>query len=139
MTGYEAILGAALLALQSPSAVATRVRRAHKTVVPPEIGDTVHLIDGDDAPVANTKCGDRVANFSTSLFWRSDGGPVEIDTLKIAVNDRLCAAAWPENVVVTPGRITIDDEIADTDVTRVDMEWSAAYRTGSSKKLELSA
>lgn len=142
MTGYETILGIALAALTIPSQVADQVRRAHKTAIPRELGGVdaavaVHLVDGGDDPVSGSKCGDRECSFMTSIFVRSDDGVAAADGYRSEIFARFHTAVWPENVVVKPGRISMEEEVADEDAIRVDVEWSAFYRTGSIWSLEL--
>ena len=142
MTGYETILGVALAALQSPTPVADQVRRAHKTPIPRELdgvdmGVAVRLIDGTDAPVAGSNCGDRECSFTTSIFVRGDDGVALADPYRIAIFARFEAAAWPDNVSVASGRISVDEDLADEDASRVDIEWSAKYSARGLWDLEL--
>lgn len=140
MTGAEAILQAALLALQSPSPVAMKIKRSHRTPSKREDGNTVWLIDGDDVAGtgAGAKCGKRRVQFTTSHFVRDDEGASAADSLRIDICARFEAAPWPSGVVVDPpGKITVETEIADEDATRVDIEWYATYQTKSEWSLEL--
>jgi hypothetical protein len=140
-TACEAIMVSALEALESPTRVATQVKRAHLTLLPKEKGDTVHLIDGDDVPASGggARCGKRRMHFITSIFVRSDVAGAA-DSYKIAIAARFKETAWPAGARLDPpGKITINTEIADDDATRVDMEWIATYATDGEWSLEFPA
>lgn len=140
MTGKEAILVAALDALQTPTPVAVNVRRSHRVPVTREQGDTVHLVDGEDrkADGGGLRCGKRRLHFTTAIFVRSDDAGAA-DPYSILIVERFNAASWPAGAVIgPPDRITIDTEIADEDLTKVDIEWSATYQTAGEWSLELS-
>lgn len=149
MTGYETILATIVLARMTaaPKIVTdpSNVRRAHRTVIP-RTADTsyaVHVIDGDDQPVkgkvGNASCAWREGGFTLSLFARNDLGPTVLDGLRAEVMRRMSpyTVAYPAGVCINPGRITIDTDIADGDVVKVDMEFGLTYPVCGEWSLEL--
>lgn len=144
-TGYEVTMVAVLAAMRTPTPIvplAANIRRAHRTAMPREKGDFIHLIDGDDEPDRKQKCGRRRGKFTASIFVRSDDGATAADKYRIAVADRLetLGSSLPDGVMIEPpGRISPDTEIADGDATRVDMDFEFTYPTHGEWSLELPA
>lgn len=95
----------------------------------------MHLVDGDSAPDnKGRQCGRRDDGFTVSIFVRNDViGAAAADPFKIEVMRRLNPSTqeYVAGVKVTPGRITIDTEIADVDAIRVNMDFGLSYQTGS--------
>lgn len=138
MTGYESIMVAILGRLKAAPTNwglgVADVRRAHRTAVPKSGTPAVHLVDGVDEPRKGETlrdCVTRDGAFITRLFLRNDLGPSVADPFKVETMRRMSAetAPYADGVVVTPGRISVNDEVADTDSIVVDMEFSASYRT----------
>lgn len=128
----EGIMVAVLARLTDPSpTLAARVRRSHRTPVTREDGSTVDLIEGDDIPErSNSECDrERTKSFRLSICVRDDAGATAADDLVVAVNARLDPSAiWlPLGVVLQQGPITVDEEIADEDAVRIDMNFTASY------------
>src|SRR6185369_4026521 len=100
-SGYELVMVAVLAGLKTPTPVIARVgniRRAHRTAVPREAGDAVHLVDGNDEPVSGKHCGQRTGAFTLSLFKRDDAGLSTMDSMKIAVIARVQATSLPAGI-----------------------------------------
>lgn len=135
-SGYEVNMVEALRRLSADAVLAPTIRRAHRTNVPKEAGDVIHLIDGLDEPVEGKRCGERVMSPSVVIFKRSDLGVAASDGLRIAVNDRL-VAAWGNGIVCQPGRIMADSEPADTDAVRIVMAFAITYQTAGETSLLL--
>lgn len=127
-SGIERIMDEVLFRMRAaPALVKGDIKRAHRTPVTLANSDAIHIIDGNDAPLKN-KC-EREADFTVRIIARSDAGASAADPLKVAVYARL-AASWPTNITVVPGRISVVTEIADQDVTAVDMEFTTSYPAG---------
>jgi hypothetical protein len=115
--------------------IAASVRRSHRTTVTREMAPAVHVVDGADNPVrAKNDCHtDRNKAFTVSIFVRDDEGYAAADPIMLDVNARLestQAAPYPAGVTIKQGRITFEQEIADGDALRVDMEYELYYCTG---------
>jgi len=130
MSGYETIMVDVLARMKAspPVVPLANIRRAHLTAVPRSGAPAIHVIDGEDKPAARNKCGGREGKLTVAIFGRSDAGPSATDPYKIAVMARM-AAAWPVGILCVPGAIVPNVEVADTDVIRVDMEFSVSYPT----------
>jgi len=83
-------------------------------------------------------CRQREAEFTVSLFVRSDAGESAADPLRIEVMRRLNpeTAPYAAGVRVTPVEISADEEIADADAIRIDMHFDFAYPAGDWKLTE---
>lgn len=109
------------------------IRRAHRTTVPRAGAPAIHWIDGVDEPArdgAATECTRlRRKYFTVSVFGRSDLGVSAIDALVDAVNNRLnpFTTGYGDGVMLYQRGIAPETEIADTDATRVDMEFWFEY------------
>jgi hypothetical protein len=132
MTKFEETMRLVLTRLSRAPQITPLVRRAHRTVVPRDKAPAIHLIDGDiAAPMAGAKnCRGRDAQFTVSLFVRSDDGPEAADPYKEKIYERLRSTDWPEGVIIAPGRVTSEAEIADADVIRIDLDFSMYYVSG---------
>ena len=134
-SGYETVMAAVLARLQAAPANwglgVVDVRRAHLTTVPRKGAAAVHLIDGDDQPHAKQAalCIQRDMGFTLALFVRSDSGPSAADPLRIEAMRRLSpdTAPYADGILLAPGRIRVDAELADADAIRVEMEFAASY------------
>lgn len=135
-SGYETNMVEALARLMAGPPFADDFRRAHRTAPPREAGRVVHLIEGWDEPVGGKPCGQRSMLFTVAIFVRSDSGIAATDPLRIAVNDRL-TAPWTAGIVVTPGRIMADAEVADMDPAKLVMPFTLEYRTAGEFSLLL--
>lgn len=124
LAGVLARLRAAPAIRVAPSKAPASVQRSHLI---PTAGDAVHVLDGSDAP-SSKRC-EREGAFTIRLVVRSDLGPAAVGALKVEVMRRLNpeVAPYPDGVVLSPGKITPDTEIADTDATRVDMAFTFCY------------
>lgn len=108
------------------------VRRDHRTIIPRDKAPAVHLVDGDDTPQAATNdCyRDHEFAFTISVFVRDDEGYGAAEPIKCKVMAAIDPAAeYQHNVTLEAGRIVTDQQIADGDALRVDMEFVARYRT----------
>lgn len=132
----ESIMLNALARLQgSPSlmlgAQNVAVKRSHRTPVARDDAPMVHLIDGPDRPTGNIESDcdrEREKRFTVSVFIRDDGGAGVADPLVVEINNRMSnATPWGDGIRVTQGPIVPDEEIADGDAIRVDMEFAAKY------------
>jgi len=109
-----------------------RIRRDHRTVVPRDDCPRIHVIDGDELPDKAAKsCYVPVEfPFIVAIFVRDDAGFAAADPLKIAVMAALDpATAYPHSAVLKRGRIVSNQEIADADSLRVDMEFVFKFQT----------
>ena len=145
MTGYESVMAAILGRLDAApknwGLNVQDVRRAHRTAVPRAGVPAVHLIGGADAPAREHRtalCQQREADFTVSLFVRSDAGESAADALRVEAMRRLSpdTAPYAAGVRVTPGAIATDEEIADADAIRVDMQFAFAYPASDWKLAE---
>jgi hypothetical protein len=135
-SGYETIMAAVLSRLQAAptnwGALGVKdVRRAHLTMVPRSGVPAVHLVEGTDEPRRKeaSRCIQRDMAFSLALFVRSDEGPAAADALKLEAYRRVSpdTTAYAAGIVVKPGRISVNPELADADSIRIDMEFTASY------------
>lgn len=124
---YEQQLAAVLAKLKSPPVipVTSNIRRTHRTEVPREKSPAVHVIDGDDAP-GGSRCA-RAAELTVAIFVRGDDASAAADALKLAVIARVRAAAIDGVSIKPPRRIAPETEIADKDVTRIDINFPFTY------------
>ena len=134
----ETLMQAVLARLQgSPPVIANaNIRRQHRTVVTRAEAPAVHLIDGTDTPTpAKNDCRtDRSKAFTVSIFVRDDAGYEAADPIMVEINARLDPGAadytaYGAGIALRQGRITVEQEIADGDALRVDMEFTFEYRT----------
>lgn len=134
----ETLMREVLARLKAAPVIANvdNIRRDHRTVVPRDKAPAVHLIDGAETPQPgkNDCYVSEDLVFTVSIFVRDDSGYAAADPLKIAVMAALNpATAYPATALGTPdlvrGRIVSEDEIADTDALRVDMEFTFKFRT----------
>jgi hypothetical protein len=110
----------------------TNIRRDHRTTISRDKAPAVHLIDGDDTPKAATNdCyRDRSFAFRISIFVRDDLGYKAAEPIKCRIMAAIDpTTAYQHNIDLILGRITTDQQIADGDALRVDMEFVARYRT----------
>lgn len=134
----EDVMLAVLTRLKTTTGVVSKaasIRRAHRTAVPREAAEAVHLIDGRDRPIdpignCNT---DREAEFVISLFLRGDDAYAAADALARKVMGRLdpenaSYQPYPHNARMNIGPITPDSDIGDLDPLRIDMEFNFKYR-----------
>jgi hypothetical protein len=138
MTGFETVMVQVVEELTNGSPDWAEVRRAHRTLIPRASGVVVHVIDGPDEKVSAARgCGRRRGSFTVSIFVRDDDGPSTADPYKSEVLTRIGGADWPAGVVMDQGPIRPDTEIADEDVTRVDLEFPFSYPTNGEWSLDL--
>lgn len=114
---------------------ALNVRRTHLTAVDRDHAPAVRQIDGEDskrsgAPGSKGSCAQpREVAWKISIITRSDAdGHLQADALMLEVMDRF-VAPWPPGVVVKYGSISYDNEIADEDVSKLDIEFIGHYQT----------
>ncbi len=132
MTIAETLMQAVLARLESSPALCDNVRRAHRVAVARDEAPAIYLIDGDDvirgSPDSDCRR-DRVKRFTVAVFVRDDDGASAADTLVDAVNDRLDpVTAYASGATLLQGAIKPDEEIADEDAIRVDMEFEFRYQ-----------
>lgn len=117
---------------------ASDVRRLHRTPVNRDNSSAVHQVDGDDdrrSGVAGSKnvCAQpREVAWKVSIYARSDvAGHLTVDALMLEVLHRMnpATAAWPRGVIVQYGTISYDNEVADEDVSKLDIAFTAGYQT----------
>lgn len=133
----ETVIEAMLERLQgSPSIVpaSDNVRRSHRTWVPREQCPAVHVADGGDEPRRDRGgCAiERECVMTVSILVRNDDGYSDAATIAENVMARLdpdnqAETPYPAGVTVEPGRIGVDDEIADADILRLVMEFRIRY------------
>lgn len=128
---------AMLARLQGSPAICDNVRRSHRTTVPRDQCPAIHLAEGSDEPTGSAgDCRtDRTATPTVSILVRDDDGFAAADALAEAVMQRLdpsnpAETPYPAGVRLEPGRISIDDEIADADILRLVMEFRLRYAAG---------
>lgn len=140
-SGYETVMALLLAGLKaSPPLVPNvgNIRRAHRTAVPKEKAPAIHLIDDDDTRDKGDKCGNHEARFTISVFVRSDDGASPADPYKRSAVARVRSTALPNGCKVNPPtRVRIDTETADTDASRVDIDFTFTYATGDPWSLDL--
>lgn len=139
-TGYETILAEVEDRLTSPSDFMSGsygTRRGHRVPIPLEQAPGAHIVGGDDRRKKGSQCGEREAEFSVSIYTRNDQGSAAADPYIIELYARLAAPGWPTGVVVTPGDISRETEIADNDAARTDCSFAVSYSTASLWSLEL--
>ena len=124
----------ARLIASPPLLVNGNVRRSHRTPVTRAAAPALHLVDGADEPKpANNDCRtDRTKYFTVSLFGRDDGGVAVLDTTVVAINrrlDPLRGTPYPNGAVLRQRRITPNEETADGDALRIDMDFEFEYST----------
>lgn len=132
-----ALAFARLTATPFPGVLAANVRRVHRTPVDREHAPAVHHVDGANTPRRETgKNGcsiARVVHWTVSIYTRGDADShTQADTIALEVMARLApeAGVWPiAGVVIEPMDITHDTDIADTDATRMDLEFVARFKT----------
>lgn len=110
------------------------LRRAHRTTIVRDKAPAIRLVDGVDTPqpAKNTCRTDRTKAFTVTLFGRDDAGVAMLDDTIVAVNARLNpmqGTPYPGGAVLRQLRITPDEEIADGDAIRVDMDFEFDYET----------
>lgn len=130
-TGYEQIMVEVLARMKAAPLMvqkAGNIRRSHRTAVPREDGDSVHVIDGNDDQKKGSAC-QREGEFTISIVKRTDLGPEAVDPLKREVMRRLnpILNPWPDGVVLEPRGVRPDTEIADADANHVEMEFYVCY------------
>jgi hypothetical protein len=138
-TGYETILAEVERRLTVPKDFVPGsygTRRGHLTVMPREAAPGAHIVGGDDKPATKNNCGKRSANFTVAIYTRNNDGSKTADPYLIELYARM-AAAFPVGVSVTPGAISRETEIADSDAARTDCTFDVTYRTGNEWSLEL--
>lgn len=128
---------ARLTATAFPGVAAANVRRVHRTIVDREHAPAVHQVDGPDRPrreAYQNGCSiTRHVHWTVSIFTRGDADShAQADAIALEVMARLApeVGVWPiVGVVVEPLEITHDTDIADTDATRMDLDFVARFRT----------
>lgn len=130
MTGFEIVMQFVLAKLQTPPLtivpVVANIRRKHRTAKTRSDSPGWDLIDGNDGPRTESM---RAGSFTIAIILRTDDGPEKADVHKIDIMRRLNPElfAHPNGVTIKPGSITSDNEIADSDVVKIDMEFSFTY------------
>lgn len=113
---------------------AGRIRRDHRTTLPLEATPAVHIVDGDEVPIGNSKgCSRRATlDFTLRIFVRNDQGSDPADAIKVAAMAALnpSITAYQHHALLTEGRISAIQEIADNDSLRVDMAFRFEYTRG---------
>ena len=109
------------------------VRRSHRTAILREQAPGAHLIDGEDRPQQGKPCGARQGEFTVSIFVRDDDAGAG-DEYKVELYRRM-AEPWAPGIVVRPGRIFVDTELADEDAARIDCQFFVQYATGGEWEL----
>jgi hypothetical protein len=108
------------------------IRRDHRTVVDRAGAPAVHVIDGDEDPgkaAQGCRC-DVTFSFTVSVFVRADAGFAAADPIVCAVMAALDpAVSYGDGIELRRGRISRDQEIADADSLRTDMEFEFRYTT----------
>lgn len=113
------------------------IRRAHRTLVPRETAPAVHLIDGRELPGPSKNDCDRDDEyaFTISIFVRSDAGYSAIDPIKLRVMEALAsgtpATAYPHSGRLSQDALSYDQEVADEDALRLDMQFTFKFKVGA--------
>jgi len=122
--------------LQSPTPVVAKVasiRRSHLVNVSREMAPAVYLIEGMDEPDTGkaSNCPRRKLSMLVTLLVRSDDAstpdPYVLDILARLKPEN--GTAYDGSAVIALGRIASDQEIADKDVNKVDIDISFIYST----------
>ncbi len=109
-----------------------RVRLSHRT--PPDVPESpsVYVVVERDRLVKSRDCDDRVLAFRVEVYGRSDAGVGSIDELLEAVLQRLKpvnghAIPYPRGTNLDQVDLTLDEEVADTDVAFGALAFNARY------------
>ncbi len=108
------------------------IRRDHRTTITRDAAPAVHLVDGTETPTPMTNdCYVKTElAFMISIFVRDDAGYGAAKPIKIAVMAAVDPeTAYPHSADLLRGRIISQQEIADADALRVDMEFSFKYQS----------
>jgi hypothetical protein len=118
--------------LQTAAVIADvgNIRRDHRTILTRDRAPAVHVIDGDETPLPSNTCFCEVEfEFAVSIFVRADAGYSAADPIAVAIMAALDpAVSYGVNIDLLRGRIVREQEIADTDALRVDMEFKFRYQ-----------
>lgn len=111
------------------------IKRAHRTFNPREKSPAVHLIDGRELPKDSKNACDRDDEyaFTVSIFVRSDAGYSAIDPIKLRVMEALNpATAYPHSGGrLSQDALSFDQEVADEDALRLDMQFTFKFKVGA--------
>lgn len=110
-----------------------QIRRDHRTVLARDQCPAIHVIDGTEDPKNGKGCRCDVSfAFRVAIFVRDDAGYAAAAAIKVPVMaalDPTVGSGYGHNARLNRGRITSDQEIADADSLRVDMEFQFRYET----------
>lgn len=112
--------------------VADSIRRDHRTTITRDTAPAVHVIDGEEKPGPSTNACFVKAEFSftIAIFVRDDAGYGAAKPIKVRIMQATDpATAYPHSAELVRGRIVSQQEIADGDALRVDMEFTFKYQT----------
>lgn len=137
-TVQRQILAAVVARLRATPALiaksAERIRIAHRSPVTREESPAIHVVPQSDELVDDKSCNRRRLRFTVAVLARDDGGIETIDELLVQVMARLKpgrgdAIPYPAGVVLKPGVIRFDEEVADADIALAEFSFEATYST----------
>lgn len=133
-TRAETLMQEALARLKAEPVIqdTSNIRRDHRTVITRDNAPAVHLIDGEETPAVTTRdCDvDTELTFTLAIFVRDDAGYEAADPIKTLVMAALNPdTAYTFSADLVRGRIRSEQEVADGDALRVDMEFTFKYKT----------
>lgn len=142
----ESIKVELLSRLQTPTPVVSKVasiRRSHLVGVSREMAPSVYVIDGIDDPDTGkaSQCPRRKLSMLVTLIVRSDDAAAT-DAYMLEILSRLDpskGSGYGTGVTLVLGRIASDQEIADKDVQKLDIDLSFQYSASGEWSIELPA
>jgi hypothetical protein len=106
------------------------IRRDHRTILNRDRAPAVHVVDGNETPTPANACTCKIEfDFTVSIFVRADAGYATADPIAVAVMEALDpATSYGPAIELVRGRIVREQEIADMDALRVDMQFKFRYQ-----------
>lgn len=135
MDVYESLMLEIVSRLQTAAVITdlANIRRDHATVVTRDQCPRVHVRDGDETPDPTTRECFRKwkSKVTVSIFVRDDQGFAAVAPIKQAVLAALNPDTTPYTGSAEPclERISKEQEIADADALRVDLQFELRYQT----------
>jgi hypothetical protein len=131
LTVAEAIVGR-LTAAPSIGVEADSIRRSHRIPTTREAAPAVNVIVQGIGEGKGKGCVTRALRVLIAVVVRSDDALDAADPIVEAVVARMAReyGAWPRGVSPRLVRVDVDEESADTDVMRVDVEYAFDFTAG---------